>query len=162
MTTAEVYRVNHIPSPFFKTEPLPIASKSNEAKIDFFAGTGYNFTSTDKSNVQINLLLPVIAAGDWVLSCDLVAAASSHYVVRLVSKGFSKVYANSEGVGDGSCHAVTLHFKYDAAERAMLQIHTNDFANLRNGLQLELASTYDAAVSGGGLRFFAWDTMPRP
>ena len=27
--------------------------------------------------------------------------------------------------------------------------------------QLELASTYDAAVSGGGLRFFAWDTMPR-
>ena len=28
--------------------------------------------------------------------------------------------------------------------------------------QLELASTYDAAVSGGGLRFFAWDTMPRP
>lgn len=28
--------------------------------------------------------------------------------------------------------------------------------------QLEMASTYDAAVSGGGLRFFAWDTMPRP
>ena len=28
--------------------------------------------------------------------------------------------------------------------------------------QLELASTYDAAVSGGGLRFFAWNTMPRP
>ena len=28
--------------------------------------------------------------------------------------------------------------------------------------QFELASTYDAAVSGGGLRFFAWDTMPRP
>ena len=27
--------------------------------------------------------------------------------------------------------------------------------------QLELASTYDAAVSGGGVRFFAWDTMPR-
>lgn len=27
--------------------------------------------------------------------------------------------------------------------------------------QLELASTFDAAVSGG-LRFFAWDTMPRP
>ena len=26
--------------------------------------------------------------------------------------------------------------------------------------QLELASTYDAAVSGGGLRFFAWDLMP--
>ena len=29
-------------------------------------------------------------------------------------------------------------------------------------IQLELASTFDAAVSGGGLRFFAWDTMPRP
>ena len=29
-------------------------------------------------------------------------------------------------------------------------------------IQLELASTYDAAVAGGGLRFFAWDTMPRP
>lgn len=28
--------------------------------------------------------------------------------------------------------------------------------------QLELASTYDAAVAGGGLRFFAWNTMPRP
>ena len=28
-------------------------------------------------------------------------------------------------------------------------------------IQLELASTFDAAVSGGGLRFFAWDTMPR-
>lgn len=27
---------------------------------------------------------------------------------------------------------------------------------------IELASTFDVAVSGGGLRFFAWDTMPRP
>ena len=27
---------------------------------------------------------------------------------------------------------------------------------------LELAETYDQAVAGGGLRFFAWNTMPRP
>ena len=28
-------------------------------------------------------------------------------------------------------------------------------------IQLELASTFDPATAGGGLRFFAWDTMPR-
>ena len=27
-------------------------------------------------------------------------------------------------------------------------------------IQLELASTFDAAVAGGGLRFFSWATMP--
>ena len=162
MTTKEILRVNHIPSPFFKTEPLKMASKSDNAQIEFFAGIGYNFTSTDKATTQINLLLPIIEAGDWVFSCDLAAAASSNYAARLVADDFSKEYAKSEGVGDSSYHAVTLHFRYDAARRAMLQIRTNDFVNLRNGLQLELASTYDAAVSGGGLRFFAWDTMPRP
>lgn len=163
MTTKEILRVNHIPSPFFKTEPLTRGSKTDNANIEFFAGTGYNFTSTDKANAQINLLLPVIEAGDWVFSCDLAAGTSSNYAARLVADDFSKEYAKSEGVGDGSYHAVTLRFKYDAVRRAMLQIHTNNFVNLRNGLQLELASTYDAAVSGGGgLRFFAWDTMPRP
>lgn len=162
MTTKEILRVNHIPSPFFKTEPLPIASKSHNAKIEFFAGIGYNFTSTDKDVAQINLLLPVIEAGDWVFSCDLASGTSSNYAARLLADDFSKEYAKSEGVGDYSYHAVTLRFKYDAVKRAMLQIRLNDFVNLRNGLQLELASTYDAAVSGGGLRFFAWDTMPRP
>ena len=63
MTTKEILRVNHIPSPFFKTEPLKSASKSDNAKSDFFAGTGYNFTSTDKANAEINLLLPVMFSG---------------------------------------------------------------------------------------------------
>ena len=160
--TTETYRVNHIPSPFFRTEPLKMASKSDNAQSEFFAGIGYNFMSTDKAVAQTNLLLPVIEAGDWVFSCDLAAGTSSNYGARLLSDDFSKEYAKSEGVGDGSYHAVTLRFKYDAVKRAMLQIRTTSFVNLRNGLQLELASTYDAAVSGGGLRFFAWDTMPRP
>ena len=148
--TTETYRVNHIPSPFFKTEPLTIASKAHNAQAEFLAGIGYNFTSTDKANAEINLLLPYIEAGDWVFSCDLAAGTSSNYAARLLADDFSKEYAKSEGVGDGSCHAVTLRFKYDAVKRAMLQIRTNNLVNLRNGLQLELASTFDAAVSGGG------------
>lgn len=150
MTAKEILRVNHIPSPFFKTEPLTRGSKTDNAKIDFFAGIGYNFMSTDKANAQINLLLPFIEAGDWVFSCDLAAGTSSNYAVHLVADDFSKEYGKSEGVGDSSYHAVTLRFKYDAVKRAMLQIRTTSFVNLRNGLQLELASTYDAAVSGGG------------
>ena len=150
MTAKEILRVNHIPSPFFKTEPLTLVSKSDNAKSDFFAGIGYNFTSTDKANAEINLRLPVIEAGYWVFSCDLAAGTSSNYAARLVAENFSKEYAKSEGVGDGSYNAVTLRFQYDAVRRVMLQIRTNDFVNLRNGLQLELAPTYDAAVSGGG------------
>lgn len=150
MTAKEILRVNHIPSPFFKTEPLKRASKTDNAKIEFYAGIGYNLTSTNKANAQINLLLPVIDAGDWVFSCDLASGVSKNFVVKLVSDDFSVEYAKHEGVGDGSYHAVTLHFRYNAKRRAMLQIQMTGFVNLRNGLQLELASTYDAAVSGGG------------
>ncbi|MBW3081954.1 hypothetical protein [Bifidobacterium phasiani] len=142
-------RVNRIPSPFFVKQPLALGSKTGNASCEFYSGIGYNLLSTDGSEMQINLLLPDIDAGRWVFSCDVASQSGVWFEFRMVADDFSKEYAKLDSVGDNEYHAATLHFEYDAARRAMLQVRTSSFVNIRNGMQLELAETFDSAVGGG-------------
>lgn len=162
MTTKEILRVNHIPSPFFKTERLTVASKTNNASVTFSRGIGYDLRSNDSLPAQINLSLPTIDDGQWVLSTVVSANTGDPWVLRVVTEDFSDELARKDGTGTGRTVNVDIRFTKKTDKKLVLQMQITKLFIIRTGMQLELASTYDAAVSGGGLRFFAWDTMPRP
>lgn len=161
MTSKEILRVNHIPSPFFKKDRLTVASKTGNASVSFSSGVGYDFRSTDAAMAQINLSLPTIDNGEWVLSTVVSANKGDQWTMRVVTDDFSDELVRKDETGTGLTVNVDLRFTKNTDKKLLLQLQITKLFIIRTGMQLELASTYDAAVSGGGLRFFAWDTMPR-
>ena len=155
-------RVNHIPSPFFKKDRLTVASKSGNASVSFSSGVGYDFRSTDGALAQINLSLPTIDDGEWVLSTVVSANKDDHWTLRVVTDDFSDELVRKDGTGTGLTVDVDLRFTKNTDKKLMLQLQITKLFIIRTGMQLELAETYDQAVGGGYPRFFAYDTMPRP
>lgn len=150
MTTKEILRVNHIPSPFFKKDRLTVFSKTDNASVSFSSGVGYDFRSTDGASAQINLSLPTIDDGEWVLSTVVSANKGDPWVMLVATTDFSAQLVRKDGTGTGLTANVDLRFTKNTDKRLMLQVRTTKLFIIRTGMQLELASTYDAAVSGGG------------
>lgn len=155
-TTKEIYRVNLFLNPLFNPDGMHMGA-FNENNSGFMPGDG-TFRVVGRN---ANLLLPELEVGaEYVFRCEVVAKPEDGQARIILWTGGSVQLSSAVNPVDG---VILIRFRYRTGEtggqsknRALFEPGTYTHP------QLELASTYDAAVSGGGLRFFAWDTMPRP
>lgn len=162
MTTKEILRVNLFPNPNFSPTGLTHGLWGMQY-VECFPGDGTltvpekdpNGTTTAQKQgyVQLDISGLLDADTEYVLS-----------VIRLSGTKLCGIYYNNQGItATPADHGDLLTLRFTPS-----RIHdpSSLMVNFDTGVWtrpiIELASTYDAAVSGGGLRFFAWDTMPRP
>ena len=154
--TREICRVNLFLNPLFNPDGMHMGAW-NEDNSGFMPGDG-TFRVVGRN---ANLLLPELEVGaEYVFRCEVVAEPEDGQARIVLWADNSVQLSNPVAPSDG---VILIRFRYRTGE-------TGDQSKNRALFEpgaytrphLELASTYDAAVAGGGLRFFAWNTMPRP
>lgn len=154
--TKEIYRVNLFLNPLFNPDGMHMGA-FNEDNSGFMPGDG-TFRVVGRN---AHLLLPELEVGsEYVFRCEVVAGQEDGQTrISLWADGsvqLSNLVAPVDGV-------ILIRFTYRTDETGDQSKNRALFGpGTYTHPQLELASTFDAAVSGGGLRFFAWNTMPRP
>ena len=171
MTTKEIIRVNLFPN------ARCVASGSQpDVKIEVqsigWNTAGHNSISLVNENNNGAFAcwyIPVTAGSAYVFRCGIVYASKTPArgpIIEIRDKdrdgailaniGYTKPSQNEQGLRfTAASDRVALIF------RGSLHMAGKTGVEVWNPM-LELAETFDAAVSGGGLKFFAWDTMPRP
>lgn len=162
MTTKEILRVNLFPNPDLRPTGLT-SGLWGSTYVECFPGDGTlvvpakteggSTTAEQQGYVQLDISGLLEPDAEYVLSA-----------IRLSGTGKCGIQYNVSGL------TFTTTDDGELAEFRFVPARIHDPSNLMVYFEtgtwtrpsIELASTYDAAVSGGGLRFFAWDTMPRP
>ena len=153
--TKEISRVNLFLNPLFNPDGMHMGA-FNEDNSGLMPGDG----TFRVVGMNANLLLPELEVGaEYVFRCEVVAEQEDGSTRISIWTDGSVQLSNLVSPADG---VILIRFTYRTDA-------TGDQSNNRvlfgkgtyTHPQLELASTYDAAVAGGGLRFFAWNTMPR-
>ena len=154
--TKEIYRVNLFLNPLFNPEGMHMGA-FNEDNSGFMPGDG-TFRVVGRN---AHLLLPELEVGaEYVFRCEVVAEQGDNSTRISIWADGSVQLSNLTSPVDG---VILIRFKYQTNEAGDQSKNRALFGpGTYTRPHLELASTYDAAVSGGGLRFFAWNTMPRP
>lgn len=171
MTTKEILRVN-----LFPNARCVASGRQPDEKIEVqsigWNTAGHNSISLVNENDNGAFacwLIPVTAGSAYVFRCGIVYASETSargpiVEVRDKDRG-GAILAN---IGNTKPDQSEQILRFTAASdrvalifRGALRMAGETGVEVWNP-QLELASTYDAAVAGGGLRFFAWDTMPDP
>ena len=154
--TKEIYRVNLFLNPLFNPDGMHMGA-FNEDNSGFMPGDG-TFRVVGRS---AHLLLPELEVGaEYVFRCEVVSEQEDNSPRISLWTGGSVQLSNLTSPVDG---VILIRFRYrtDAAgdqskNRALFGPGTYTRPHL------ELASTYDAAVAGGGASFFSYRTMPLP
>lgn len=155
-TTKEIYRVNLFLNPLFNPDGMHMGA-FNEDNSGFMPGDG-TFRVVGR-NAQ--LLLPELEVGaEYVFRCEVVAEPEDGQARIILWADGSVQLSGAVNPVDG---VILIRFKYKTDEtgdqsrnRALFEPGTYTRPHL------ELASTYDAAVAGGGASFFSYRTMPLP
>lgn len=178
MTTKEILRVNLFPNQHFLSTGCRYSSKTGEGTVTYAVAAGgsdeMSLRSADDDGFRVAYDIDgftpgaeyVIEANVWV-SGDYAPNMTAPILIGSIdSEG-----ANWRGIGksnewkNGSARISARFTVPSGITRIRIEFcspkSSGAIANW-NSPQLELASTYDAAkAGGGGLLFFAWDTMPR-
>lgn len=171
MTTKEILRVN-----LFPNARCVASGRQPDVKIDLqsigWNTAGHNSISLVNENNNGAFAcwyIPVTAGKEYVFRCGIVYASETSARGPIVEvRDKDRDGAILANIGNTKPDQSEQILRFTAASdrvalifRGALRMAGETGVEVWNPL-LELASTYDAAVSGGGLRFFAWDTMPRP
>ena len=154
--TKEIYRVNLFLNPLFNPDGMHMGA-FNEDNSGFMPGDG-TFRVVGRS---AQLLLPELEVGaEYVFRCEVVAEPEDGQARIVLWADGSVQLSGAVNPVDG---VILVRFKYKTDETGDQSKNRALFGpGTYTRPHLELAETYDAAVAGGGLRFFAWNTMPRP
>ncbi len=162
MTTTEIIRKNLFPNPNFSPTGLTHGLWGAQY-VECFPGDGTltvpekdpnGTTAAQKQGyVQLDISGLLDADTEYVLS-----------VIRLSGTKLCGIYYNNQGITvTPADHGDLLTLRFTPS-----RVHdpSSLMVNFDTGVWtrpiIEPAATYDAAMAGGGLRFFAWDTMPDP
>ena len=170
MTTTEIIRKN-----LFPNARCVASGRQPDVKTDL-QSIGWNTAGHNSISLvnQNNLgafacwYIPVTAGKEYVFRCGIIYQSENTargYIVEIRDKDGSGASLANIGDTKPSQNEQVLRFTAKSDRVALIFRGAKDEPG-KIGVevwnpQLELASTYDAAVSGG-LNFFAWDTMPRP
>lgn len=170
MTTKEILRVNLFPNARCVASGSQPDPKADLASINWNP-TDHCFSLVNEGDAGAFAvwLIPVTAGSAYVVRCGIVYGSGNPArgpIVEIRDNDASGESLARIGDTKPSQSEQVLRFTANSNRVALI------FRGAKNepgktGVQVrqpqfELASTYDAAVSGGGLKFFAWDTMPRP
>lgn len=169
MTAKEILRKNMWPSPWFSTLPsyddaTCTADVGNHPKYGHILRISTVSEDASFASYSFGGLVP---GASYVLSavCYIPRDEGGYtggVPLQVTSyDGLTFLASANSGEGEFSAEA---RFTAPDDGKVMVKIRCPAKAGITSSVcnpQLELASTFDAAVSGGGLRFFAWDTMPR-
>lgn len=176
MTTKEILRVNLFPNPHFLTTGRRYSNKAGEGTVNYSVAGGsgeMSMRSADDTGFRVAYDIDGFVSGaEYVI--DAIVWVSGDYepnvTAPIVIGSIDPEGNNWRGIGQSNdwehgSNKISARFTVPSGiTRARVEFcspkHADAIANW-NSPQLELASTFDAAVSGGGLKFFAWDTMPR-
>ena len=170
MTTKEILRVNLFPNARCVASGRQPDSKADLASINWNSTYHYfSLVNEGDAGAFAVWLIPVTAGSAYVFRCGIIYESGNQARGPIVEirDGDAKG-ASLAGIGQTkpSQSEQVLRFTAKSGRVALIFRGAKNEAG-KIGVQVwqpqfELASTYDDAVSGGGLRFFAWDTMPRP
>ena len=169
MTTKEFLRVN-----LFPNARCVASGRQPNQKADV---QSINWNSTDHHFGLVNegdagafafWLIPVTAGSAYVFRCGIIYGSGNPArgpIVEIRDNNANGASLASIGNTKPSQGEQVLRFTAKSAQVALIFRGAKNEAG-KIGVDvwkpiLELAETFDAAVAGGGLRFFAWDTMPR-
>lgn len=171
MTTKEILRVN-----LFPNARCVASGRQPDVKADL-QSIGWNtagahsirLINSNDAGAFAFWLIPVTAGSAYVFRCGIIYGSGNPArgpIVEIRDDNANGVSLASIGDTKPSQSEQVLRFTAKSDRVALIFRGAKNEAG-KTGVevwnpQLELASTFDAAVSGGGLRFFAWDTMPRP
>lgn len=150
--TKEIYRVNLFLNPLFSPSGMHMGA-FNEDNSGFMPGDG-TFSVVGR-NAQ--LLLPELEVGsEYVFRCEVVAEQEDDSTRISLWTDSSVQLSNFVAPADG---VILIRFRYRTGETGDQSKNRVLFGKgTYTHPQLELASTFDAAVSGGG---FASSAAPR-
>lgn len=154
--TKEIYRVNLFLNPLFNPDGMHMGA-FNEDNSGFMPGDG-TFRVVGRS---AHLLLPELEVGaEYVFRCEVVAEPEDGQARIILWADGSVQLSGAVNPVDG---VILIRFKYKTDETGDQSKNRALFGpGTYTRPHLELASTYDAAVSGGGASFFSYRTMPLP
>ncbi|WP_288439458.1 hypothetical protein [uncultured Bifidobacterium sp.] len=171
MTTKEILRVN-----LFPNARCVASGRQPDVKIDL-QSIGWNtagahsirLINSNDTGAFVCWYIPVTAGSAYVFRCVIIYASETSargYIAEFRDKDENGASLANIGNTKPDQSEQILRFTAASNRVALIFRGAKDMAG-KTGVevwnpQLELASTFDAAVSGGGLRFFAWNTMPRP
>lgn len=174
MTTKAIIRVNLFPNPRFLTTGRQYSNKVGEGTVRYANAGGpgeMSLHSADDTGFRVAYDIDglisgaeyVIDANVWV-SGDYEPNRTAPILIGSIDPDNNwKEIGKSNDWKSGTSRISARFTVPSGITRVRIEFcspkHTDAIANWTSP-QLELASTFDAAVSEGGLRFFAWDTMP--
>lgn len=171
-----IHRVNLFPNPHFLTTGRRYSSKVGDGTVSYSVAGGsgeMSLRSADDTGFRVAYDLDGFVSGsEYVI--DAIVWVNGNYEPNMTAPilvgSIDSEGKNWQGIGSSNDwklgqNKTSARFTVPSGiTRVRLEFcspkHADAIANWKSP-QLELASTYDAAVAGGGLRFFAWDTMPR-
>lgn len=144
--TKEIYRVNLFLNPLFNPDGMHMGA-FNEDNSGFMPGDG-TFRVVGRN---AHLLLPELEVGaEYVFRCEVVAEQEDGSTRISLWAGGSVQLSNLVAPVDG---VILIRFRYRTGETGDQSKNRVLFGpGTYTRPHLELASTYDAAVAGGGLR----------
>lgn len=167
--TKEIYRVN-----LFPNARCVASGRQPDVKIDL-QSIGWNtagahsirLINSNDVGAFVCWYIPVTAGSAYVFRCGIIYASETPargYIAEFRDKDENGASLANIGNTKPDQSEQILRFTAASNRVALIFRGAKDMAG-KTGVevwnpQLELASTFDAAVSGGGLKFFAWDTMP--
>lgn len=142
--TKEIYRVNLFLNPLFNPDGMHMGA-FNEDNSGFMPGDG-TFRVVGRN---ANLLLPELEVrAEYVFRCEVVAEQEGNSPRISIWAGNSVQLSNLTSPADG---VILIRFRYRAGETGDQSKNRALFGpGTYTRPHLELASTYDAAVAGGG------------
>lgn len=168
-------RVNLFPNPRFLTTGRQHSRKVGEGTVNYAVAGGsgeMSMRSSDDTGFRVAYDIDGFVSGaEYVI--DVVVWVSGDYEPNMTAPiligSIDSGGNNWKAIGKSNdwkqgLNKISARFTVPSGvTRVRIEFcspkHADAIANWTSP-QLELASTFDAAVSGGGLRFFAWDTMP--
>lgn len=145
-TTKEIYRVNLFLNPLFNPDGMHMGA-FNEDNSGFMPGDG-TFRVVGRN---AHLLLPELEVGaEYVFRCEVVSGQEDGSTRISLWADNSVQLSNLTSPVDG---VILIRFRYRTGETGDQSKNRALFGpGTYTRPHLELASTYDAAVAGGGLR----------
>ena len=170
MTTKEILRVNLFPNARCVASGSQPDQKVDLASVNWNPTYHYfSLVNEGDAGAFACWLIPVNAGSAYVMRCGIIYESGNPARGKIVEIRDNEANgAILAGIGDSKPSQSEQVLRFTAkSDRVALIFRGAKNEPGKTGVQVwqpqfELASTYDAAVSGGGLRFFAWDTMPRP
>lgn len=168
MTTKEILRVNLFPNARCVASGSQPNQKADLASINWNSTYHYfSLVNEGEAGAFAYWLIPVTAGSAYVFRCGIIYESGNPArgpIVEIRDNDWNGAILAGIGQTKPSQSEQVLRFTAKSDSVALIfRGAKNEAGNIGVQVrqpQFELASTYDAAVAGGGLRFFSWATMP--